>query len=199
MNTSLITSDGFPRNDLDIAQSTPFLLHIYSALANVMVVRTTRARIIRLQNDYKNLMSRIEAGLHDHFARSKDQTTSPTNLQPVSSLNVPIQGGSNAVGEEEGYGVAAFAKVNSVVSGSPADQAGLEAGDEILLFGDINWLNHEKLAGVARTVQRNEGLRVRVKVSRQDTNGVREEHNLELIPRSNWGGRGLLGCHLLPL
>lgn len=51
-----------------------------------------------------------------------------------------------------------FAKVNSVVPGSPADEAGLKAGDWIRKFGDVNWLNHEKLNKVAETVQRNQGV-----------------------------------------
>ena len=51
-----------------------------------------------------------------------------------------------------------FAKVNSVVTGSPADEAGLKAGDEIIQFGNIDWMNHEKLARVAETVQRNQGV-----------------------------------------
>ena len=51
-----------------------------------------------------------------------------------------------------------FAKVNSVVPGSPADQAGLKAGDTIRSFGDVNWLNHERLSKVAEAVQQNEGV-----------------------------------------
>ena len=51
-----------------------------------------------------------------------------------------------------------FAKVNSVIPGSPADDAGLKAGDRIRKLGDVNWLNHEKLSKVAETVQRNQGV-----------------------------------------
>lgn len=51
-----------------------------------------------------------------------------------------------------------FAKVNSLVPGSPADQAGLNAGDIIRSFGDVHWLNHERLSKVAETVQQNEGV-----------------------------------------
>ncbi|GMM29880.1 hypothetical protein DAMA08_026250 [Martiniozyma asiatica (nom. inval.)] len=36
MNTNLVTPDGFPRNDIDVAQ-----------------IRFCRAKILRLQNDYK--------------------------------------------------------------------------------------------------------------------------------------------------
>jgi 26S proteasome non-ATPase regulatory subunit 9 len=51
-----------------------------------------------------------------------------------------------------------FAKVNSVVAHSPAEEAGLKAGDMIRRFGNVNWMNHEKLSKVAETVQRHEGV-----------------------------------------
>ncbi|KAL8735332.1 MAG: hypothetical protein Q9166_000877 [cf. Caloplaca sp. 2 TL-2023] len=131
MNTSLTTFDGYPRDDIDVAQ-----------------IRTTRARIIRLRNDYKSLISKIEDGLHAHHAQARDlpvmqsgATSSQASTSPASSLEAP------------------FAKVNNVVAGSPADDAGLRAGDKIRRFGDVDWINHEKLSKVAETVQRNEGVR----------------------------------------
>lgn len=51
-----------------------------------------------------------------------------------------------------------FAKVNGVVSGSPAEEAGLKAGDKIRRFEDVNWMNHEKLSKVAQVVQRHQGV-----------------------------------------
>ena len=51
MQTSLTTFDGYPRSDIDVAQ-----------------VRVTRARIITLRNDWKDVMDRIEKGLHKHHA-----------------------------------------------------------------------------------------------------------------------------------
>ena len=115
-------------------------------------------RIIRLRNDYKALMSQIETGLHEHFAKSKDKSGDSAASEPIShgtssdnARNSRVEGSENRAG-------AAFARVNSVVAGSPADQAGLKAGDELRLFGDVNWLNHERLARVARTVQASEGV-----------------------------------------
>ena len=104
-------------------------------------------------------MSRIESGLHAHHASMKDSaavqaadlpqpatastsSSSSTGASPASLIEAP------------------FAKVNSVVSGSPADEAGLRAGDAIRRFGTVNIFNHEKLAKVAETVQRNEGVRL---------------------------------------
>ncbi|KAL2042066.1 hypothetical protein N7G274_005254 [Stereocaulon virgatum] len=174
MNTSLTTFDGYPRDDLDIAQ-----------------IRTTRARIIHLRNDYKALMSKIELGLHEHHAAYQ-----ASNPPPSSSSSQAAGSSGNA---DQGLIDTPFAKVNSVVDGSPADQAGLKIGDRIRRFGNVNWINHEKLSKVAETVQRNQGRIVVVRVVRGAGSGqTPEELTLNLTPRSNWGGRGLLGCHLLP-
>ncbi|CAD6577349.1 MAG: GTP-binding nuclear protein gsp1/Ran [Alectoria sarmentosa] len=135
MNTTLTTFDGYPRDDLDIAQ-----------------IRTTRARIIYLRNDYKALMSKIELGLHEYHASYQ-----ASNPPPVSGSGQGAQG-SELSTTNRGLVETPFAKVNGVVRGSPADDAGLKAGDRILKFGDVNWLNHDKLSKVAETVQRNQGV-----------------------------------------
>ncbi|KAF2751543.1 hypothetical protein M011DRAFT_464265 [Sporormia fimetaria CBS 119925] len=131
MTTSLTTFDGFPRSDIDVAQ-----------------IRTTRARIIRLKNDYKDLMSRIETGLHEHHARLQavqdSHTTTAASLSTGSAIPVVLD--------------APFARVNSVVPGSPADTAGLEIGDNITKFGWVDWKNHEKLARVSEVVSQNVGV-----------------------------------------
>ena len=56
MSTPLIDHSGFPRADLDIAQSN------YSSYLSNDIVRTVRTQVIRLKNDHKDLMSRIEKG-----------------------------------------------------------------------------------------------------------------------------------------
>ncbi|KAK5624690.1 hypothetical protein RRF57_000406 [Xylaria bambusicola] len=179
METPLITRDGFPRADLDIAQ-----------------IRTTRSRIIHLKNDYEDLMNAIEKHLHEHFTSlqatdNESSTTTPGNGATVMGDTLP-----------ETLDVP-FAKVNSVVSDSPAATAGLKAGDEIRNFGYVNKSNHDGLKKVAECVQGNEGQRVLVKISRpansDSQQGARQELQLYLIPRRNWGGRGLLGCHILPI
>ncbi|OQD82480.1 hypothetical protein PENANT_c021G01897 [Penicillium antarcticum] len=182
MTSSLTTFDGYPRDDIDIAQ-----------------VRTTRVRIIHLRNDHKAVMEQLEKGIHAHFANLQNTpdarpTTNGTGAAP------PAQPTTQPAAAASATPGTAFAKVNSVVPGSPADQAGLKAGDVIRSFGNINWLNHERLSKVAETVQQNEGRPVSVKVSRTGSTGSSpSELDLQLTPRQNWGGRGLLGCHLVPL
>ncbi|KAI1764747.1 hypothetical protein GGR53DRAFT_298006 [Hypoxylon sp. FL1150] len=173
MDTPLITGDGFPRADIDVAQ-----------------IRTTRSRIIYLKNDYKDLMTTIEKHLHEHFASiqdTEDAAPAPTQLSGMLGDSIP------ETLEEP------FAKVNSVVAGSPAESAGLKPGDEIRSFGYVNKANHDGLKKVAECVQGNQGQRILVKISRRIESSRRQELQLNLTPRSNWGGRGLLGCHILPL
>ncbi|KAI1435369.1 hypothetical protein GGR50DRAFT_657263 [Xylaria sp. CBS 124048] len=174
METPLMTPDGFPRADIDVAQ-----------------IRTTRSRIIYLKNDYKDLMNAIEKLLHEHFASLRDTddvaSTTPTSGATMMGDTLP-----------ETLEIP-FARVNSVVTNSPAESAGLKVGDEIRNFGYVNHNNHDGLRKVAECVQGNEGQRVLVKVSRRSERGTRQELQLYLTPRRNWGGRGLLGCHILPL
>ncbi|OOQ87014.1 putative 26S proteasome non-ATPase regulatory subunit 9 [Penicillium brasilianum] len=180
MNSSLTTFDGFPRDDIDIAQ-----------------VRTTRVRIIHLRNDHKDVMKYLEKGLHAHFAQLQNAqataTTNGTTVPPVAPV------ADNSIVDASALG-APFARVNSVEPRSPAEQAGLKAGDTIRGFGGVHWLNHERLSKVAETVQQNEGRPVTVKVTRKNEGAQgTTELDLLLTPRRNWGGRGLLGCHLVPL
>ena len=98
-------------------------------------------------------MSRIEAGLHAHHASVRD--VAPIPASSSSQVASTTSGNSST---DSSLIETPFAKVNSVVAGSPADDAGLRAGDGIRRFGNVNWINHEKLSKVAEAVQRNEGV-----------------------------------------
>ncbi|KAJ6785911.1 hypothetical protein PWT90_09498 [Aphanocladium album] len=174
MDTPLLTRDGFPRSDIDVAQ-----------------IRTTRARIIRLKNDYKEIMANVEKFLHEHFANA---------AETAASAPTAAAGASGILPDSETQSLdQPFAKVNSVAANSPAEAAGLKAGDEIRNFGYVNRGNHDGLKKVAECVQGNEGSNIFIRVSRPAGVASREELRLTLTPRQNWGGRGLLGCHITPL
>ena len=113
------------------------------------VVRTTRARVIHLRNDYKLIMSRLENAVHAQFAAQSVATS-----QPAATPSFP----STARQEEGVRADTPFAKVNSVVLNSPAADAGLQAGDKVTRFGAATWLNHDRLAKVAQIVSQNEGV-----------------------------------------
>lgn len=194
MNTSLTTFDGYPRCDIDVAQ-----------------VRTTRARIVRLKNDHKAIMVKVEAAVHEHFASEKSveessgaTTSRAPGVQPANTIAVEPP----------------FAKVNSVAANGPAETAGMRAGDKVVKFGEVNWTNHERLSKVAQVVQQNENVghessaficgngtwltdsqrSILVKVLRETTSAATSQtFELRLTPRRNWGGRGTLGCHLVPI
>lgn len=113
------------------------------------IVRTTRAQIIHLKNDYKDLLNTLEKYLHEHFASIQDAD----DVAPASANRTEMLGDSIPATLEE-----PFAKVNSVVAGSPAESAGLKPGDEIRNFGYVNRGNHDGLKKVAECVQGNEGV-----------------------------------------
>lgn len=94
-------------------------------------------------------MSRIEKGLHEHHARLAEQAQ---NNSTAASQSPAGQSAPPAALE------APFAKVNSVVAGSPADEAGLKVGDSITKFGWVDWTNHDRLGRVAEAVSQNEGV-----------------------------------------
>ncbi|GKT82846.1 26s proteasome non-atpase regulatory subunit 9 [Colletotrichum tofieldiae] len=136
------------------------------------LIRTTRARIIHLRNDYKDLMAMIEKHLHEHFASLQEddepeaQTSGNAGLLMDHSTPRPL--------EEP------FAKVNSVVPGSPAETAGLKPDDEIRGFGYVNRSNHDNLKKVADCVQGNEGVSFgRPSYSCIDTTGGWEANKLQ--------------------
>lgn len=184
MHTSLLTPDGFPRADIDVAQ-----------------IRTARARIIHLRNDYKDLMARIEKHIHEHFASLAESAADADVPAAASSSSATGDAASEPalrdyVPERLGD---PFAKINTVAPGSPAASAGLQRGDLIRNFGYVDAANHDQLKKVAECVQGNVGQSVLVKVSRPVAAPSQRELQLTLVPRQGWGGRGLLGCHILPL
>lgn len=153
MNTSLLTPDGFPRADIDVAQSTHYQSCDTEQLTDNSAVRTTRSRIIHLRNDYKALMAVIETHIHEHFASlAEDGPRDEATNGEVPHDDRILAASLPQVLE------APFAKVNSVAAGSPAETAGLKAGDQIRNFGYVNHTNHDGLRRVGECVQGNEGV-----------------------------------------
>lgn len=101
-------------------------------------------------------MNVIEKHIHEHFAALAENSTaesSPnTNGEQNTNRGLPLR--DTPVLEPP------FAKVNSVVAGSPAESAGLKAGDKIRKFGYVNHANHDGLKRVGECVQGNENVRL---------------------------------------
>lgn len=99
-------------------------------------------------------MSLIEKRVHEAFA---NQTSPEFEGRSLNTQNLSTPNGSSATRNTEPLEIP-FAKVNSVESGSPADSAGLKAGDEIRLFGYVNKDNNNGLRRLADVVNGNEGV-----------------------------------------
>ncbi|KAK5111182.1 hypothetical protein LTR85_012231 [Meristemomyces frigidus] len=152
MNTSLTTFDGYPRADIDVAQ-----------------IRTTRARIVRLKNDHKAIMAKLEKAVEEQFAAGKAPDVSDTQGRTAQSST----NGAAAAAASSARPAAIeppFAKVNTVVPNSPADLAGLRVGDKVTKFGSVNYTNHERLSRVAQVVQQNENVS---KICQRETRSVK--------------------------
>ena len=101
-------------------------------------------------------MLKCEAGLHAFHASMRDASPQTmSRFQPeVSSAGGPRISTSGVSSPT----TTLFAKVSTVVTGSPAAEAGLKVGDRIRRFGEISWRNHEKLSKIAELVGRSEGV-----------------------------------------
>jgi 26S proteasome regulatory subunit N4 len=96
-------------------------------------------------------MNVIEKHLHEHFANVEDGHEPEVSAGGTAPAILP-----DSVPETFDQ---PFAKVNSVVENSPAQTAGLKAGDLVRNFGYVNHGNHDNLRKVAECVQGNEGVR----------------------------------------
>jgi len=138
----------------------------------------------------------IDAGLHALHAENRNATqqssTPIIHLQTSPSTTVAAQ-------------LIPFALVNAVTESSPAAEAvcwlrekadcqGLRHNDQIVKFGTVYAHNNGKLARLAEIVQNSEGREIDVVILREEI-----RLSIKLTPRSGWGGRGTLGCHLLPI
>lgn len=211
MTSPLVDAQGFP-----------------VATTDIVAVRTARSRINALRNDREAIEKRMRDVLEIALAKKEEQqrassiqgaaadgNLSSQNLSGVSqawartdgrreglSMMVETQEGNVDDWRQVG-GMVAFARVNSVADSSPAQTADLRVEDEVLTFGDLDGTTAHQ--SVARKDLRNlpsvvqEGKEISLTVLRKDANGQRAIKRLRLTPLSNWGGRGLLGCHLIPI
>lgn len=96
-------------------------------------------------------MNTIEKHLHEHFASLKDAE----DVAPVNGTTSAATMMGDSIPETLDV---PFARVNSVAANSPAESAGLKAGDEVRNFGYVNRANNDGLKKVAECVQGNQGV-----------------------------------------
>jgi 26S proteasome regulatory subunit N4 len=196
----LVDAEGFPRADVDVYTMTH-----------------DRQHATRLQNDHKQLMSQIEKLMHQLHAQNKNKPHQPSSSTPAqkstqqqrsdASASKPASAAQSSPASTSTpkaptatfdttapapSAADGFYVVNSIVADSPASQSGLKTGDKIIEFGSVTKINWSA-AAISALVQSSVGRDVHVRVYRLGE-GVKE---LRLVPQQNWGGRGLLGCHLV--
>ncbi|KAF9029816.1 hypothetical protein BDZ89DRAFT_1014165 [Hymenopellis radicata] len=137
---------------------------------DIYAVRGARVRVIELRNDLGGVMSKIGTAL--------ERVYDP-------AVVAQMEGPPSEEGEQR-----PFAKVNGVAPGSPAAEAGLQREDLIVKFGSV--VQGSLLQSVAELVGANENRSITIKVLRED-----KVVFLTLVPKK-WGGRGMLGCHIVP-
>ncbi|PIA60454.1 hypothetical protein AQUCO_00300157v1 [Aquilegia coerulea] len=180
---NLLDSEGFPRSDIDVP-----------------AVRADRLRLSELRNDYKEITEKISESLQVlHSARlapkplvsgegSNNQFAHLVNtVSSASAHDALTKDTHSSMDVDINLGVP-FAIVDEIVDDSPAAEDGLQLGDQIVKFGNVE-SGEGLLQRLASEAQSNQGRAVPLVVLRQ---GV--PTNLALTPRS-WQGRGLLGCH----
>ncbi|KAI0689054.1 hypothetical protein BC835DRAFT_1407940 [Cytidiella melzeri] len=146
---------------------------------DIWEVRHARVRIIELRNDLTAIMDSIYKGLQGVYDPSLVlDKTSEKSSSPVTSGPNP------------------FAKVDGVAPGSPAASAGLRRDDLILSFGSLtkSSFSSNALTPLVNLVAANENRELAIRVLRPRDEVV----TLTFVPRKGWGGRGLLGCHIVP-
>lgn len=87
-----------------------------------------------------------------------------------------------------------------------ADRQGLAAGDIIYSFAGVTAASEGGIQAIGQVVARSEGVSVpRLTAADMPQRSLTllalrgsDRKMLQLTPRSGWGGRGLLGCHILP-
>ncbi|KAJ3554575.1 hypothetical protein NP233_g12393 [Leucocoprinus birnbaumii] len=171
MTTPLVDSEGFPRSDVDI-----------------WAVRKARVRIIELRNDLKDVMDETGKALEGVYAKPTVASSTNTGSSNQASTEQQMD-----VQEE---GLSPFARVNSVAPGSPAAEAGMQKEDLILKFGNLvrsSFNPPSSLTPLAGLVSESENKHIIIRVRRAG-----DQKYLTLTPRQGWGGRGMLGCHIVP-
>ena len=162
-----------------------------------------------LMTDIRQLMREIEEGLTALHQAQRDALPPSTSTpgqdegqgpqDAVADPETPPDAGQK---EEEGQGMEEeeflaqcppFLLVDEVAADSPAKQAGLQEGDLVLRFGHLDHNSPSYgLRALAEHVQAWRNRPMQLAILRAG-----KLHRLELIPRE-WGGRGLLGCHVVP-
>ncbi|XP_009861810.2 26S proteasome non-ATPase regulatory subunit 9-like [Ciona intestinalis] len=141
---------------------------------DVVQVRTARHNIVCLQNDHRDVMEQIKRGLEEYHSQA-----GPNHVVEVQQPTPEVMVG--------------FATLDLVSRDSPAEEAGLKVGDVIIEFGSVTSRNFQSIREIGDVVKHSVGRGLNIVVKRGES-----KLNILLTPHP-WGGRGLLGCNVVPL
>ncbi|XP_075652524.1 uncharacterized protein LOC142622854 [Castanea sativa] len=188
LSGNLVDSEGFPRSDIDIP-----------------VVRAERHRLSELRNDHKVTTEKMDQNIQIlHSSRLASRSSPPkesgnpegsnnqnspvvSDVPSASSHNVVLRDSSSDMDVDVMASIP-FAMVDEIADASPAAEDGLQLGDQIVKFGNVE-AGENLLQRLASEAQTNQGCAIPVVIMRQGA-----PINLTVTPRT-WQGRGLLGCH----
>lgn len=176
LSGNLVDSEGFPRSDIDIP-----------------TVRADRHRLAELRNDHKEITEKINQNIQLlHSAKLTTTTASVKDSGESAGMSSSL---SNSVAIDASSAMDVdfnirrpFAIVDEITELSPAAEDGLQLGDQILKFGNVE-RGENLLQRLAAEAQQKQGEAVSLVVMRQGS-----LFNLTVTPRT-WSGRGLMGCH----
>ncbi|KAL3535102.1 hypothetical protein ACH5RR_003563 [Cinchona calisaya] len=168
---NLLDSEGFPRADIDIP-----------------AVRAERHRLAELRNDHKDITETINQNIEVlHSARLTSPATKDTDDAGIVGFGPSVNSTTRAM-DVDAVVSKPFAVVDEITEASPAADDGLQLGDQVVKFGNVEF-GENLLQRLASEVQTNQGHAVPLVILRL---GARID--LTVTPRP-WQGRGLLGCH----
>ncbi|KAL3746288.1 hypothetical protein ACJRO7_015269 [Eucalyptus globulus] len=171
LSGNLVDSEGFPRTDIDIP-----------------VVRAERRRLSELRNDHKEITDKLNENIQVlHSARLAPRSAPANGSGSESSRNI-IQRDTPSDMDVDVIVSRPFAVVDEIADGSPAAEDGLQLGDQIVKFGNVE-SGDDLLQRLSSEAQASQGHALTLVAMRQGA-----LINLTVTPRT-WHGRGLLGCH----
>ncbi|GER39530.1 26S proteasome non-ATPase regulatory subunit 9 [Striga asiatica] len=152
---------------------------------DIPAVRAERHRLAELRNDHKDITDKIEQNIQLlHSAKLAPATASvqdsDANVGVSSSFSHPVDMDMDLVVNRP------FAIIDEITDLSPAAEDGLQLGDQIVKFGDVE-KGENLLQRLSAEVQQKRGQAISLLVMRHGS-----PLNLTVTPRS-WAGRGLLG------
>jgi 26S proteasome regulatory subunit N4 len=163
----------------------PFVTGYPRGDINIHEVRIKRNRLAIINTDYRSLMKQIEAEVGRLHGES--------SAQSIPALPVPSSVSEDSDDAKKPALLIPFAKLDEVQEGSPAMLAGVCNNDLLISFGSVDIGTLNSMNVIPSEVAKFKNKPMDIVVLRQTVT-----HSLVLTP-SVWSGRGLIGCHLIPL